>query len=309
MFCITLQWGLWNQLFQYAFWQVLAKQYNTTVTYDTGIYHTWSLFSLACFLGVFTPRSLQLSRFAITLDHPTLFQRRKLWMTGIHKILKLIGIKNRHMYDEKPWFTYDDSRFHLDVQQDYLCTGYRNIARYYESIKDSIKSQLILRNESTDLQHLSNTIQQQQKNGIQTVSIHIRWWDYIKLGMVVCDIQYYQRALKEIQKTIEKDNLHLYIFCDDPDHLPIDISLFDEYTTTRIIFDDYYIAQWIDQHWFDDVEKFILMSRCQHHIIANSTYSRRWAWLGSNSSITIAPKLWLSKVSSEHIVPDTWLRV
>ena len=25
--------------------------------------------------------------------------------------------------------------------------------------------------------------------------------------MVVCDIQYYQRALKEIQKTIEKDNL------------------------------------------------------------------------------------------------------
>lgn len=61
--------------------------------------------------------------------------------------------------------------------------------------------------------------------------------------MVVCDIQYYQRALKEIQKTIEKDNLHLYIFCDDPDHLPIDISLFDEYTTTRIIFDDYYIAQ------------------------------------------------------------------
>lgn len=213
------------------------------------------------------------------------------------------------MYDEKPWYIYDDSRFHLNVGQDYFCTGYRNIARYYEPIKDTIKSQLILRNESTDLQHLSNTIQQQQKNGIQTVSVHIRWWDYIKLGMVVCDIEYYQQALAEIQKTVAKDNLHLYIFCDDPAHLPIDISFFDEYATTRIIFDDYYIAQWIDQHWFDDVEKFVLMSRCQHHIIANSTYSRWWAWLGSNSSITIAPKLWLPEITSEHIVPDTWVRV
>jgi hypothetical protein len=52
-----------------------------------------------------------------------------------------------------------------------------------------------------------------------------------------------------------------------------------------------------------------MMSHCQHHIIANSTYSRRSAYLGDPTGTTIAPRMWLSDVSSEQVVPETWMRV
>jgi hypothetical protein len=60
--------------------------------------------------------------------------------------------------------------------------------------------------------------------------------------MVVCDTHYYIHALDTLKQTLQSDNLFLYVFCDDPANLPIDISFIDIYPHTRIIFDDYYIA-------------------------------------------------------------------
>lgn len=309
MFCITLQGWLGNQLFQYAFGQMLAKQYQTQVIYDDLNYSSISIFALGCKLGLRTPRNFQLERFEMTITRPSWRQRIRLWSTAFHKIMKKFGRRNVHVKDEAQAYHYDASWFTLDAKKDYLCTGYWNVAQYYQGIQTILQSQIILKTESQTLQEFSKSLKEQQKSWIQTVSIHIRWGDYIKLGMVICDQAYYVQALQQLSDKFWKESLHIWLFSDDPENLPIDIGFLKEYSITQIIFDDYYKAQSIDQAGFDDVEKFILMTRCDHHIIANSTYSRWGAWLGDVKGMTFTPKMWFKNTSSEEVVPKSWERI
>jgi hypothetical protein len=54
------------------------------------------------------------------------------------------------------------------------------------------------------------------------------------------------------------------------------------------------------------------MSQCDHHIIANSSFSWWGAWLGANPDKTVvAPKRWFGPRNAhwdaKDIVPDGWL--
>ena len=58
----------------------------------------------------------------------------------------------------------------------------------------------------------------------------------------------------------------------------------------------------------DGVDLF-LMSRCRHHVIANSTFSWWAAWLGEGpETITIAPRAWYTDLAlaEHHPIPDRW---
>jgi hypothetical protein len=52
-----------------------------------------------------------------------------------------------------------------------------------------------------------------------------------------------------------------------------------------------------------------LMSACDHHIIANSTFSWWGAWLNPKSDkIVIAPREWMAGAPSSRIIPDNWFQ-
>ena len=55
-----------------------------------------------------------------------------------------------------------------------------------------------------------------------------------------------------------------------------------------------------------------LMSRCAHHVIANSTFSWWGAWLNpSAEKRVIAPQNWFGtgKLSNPDLIPDSWTRL
>jgi hypothetical protein len=59
-------------------------------------------------------------------------------------------------------------------------------------------------------------------------------------------------------------------------------------------------------------EDMLVMTRCSHQIIANSSFSWWGAWLASASEkIVVAPARWFNDVSldTSDLIPDDWLRI
>jgi hypothetical protein len=63
------------------------------------------------------------------------------------------------------------------------------------------------------------------------------------------------------------------------------------------------------ENGFEDLR---LMSRCAHHIIANSTFSWWGAWLNpSPDKIVVAPKRWFAdeSIDSSDLLPESWVKL
>ena len=132
---------------------------------------------------------------------------------------------------------------------------------------------------------------------INSVSIHIRRTDYLKSGSIheVLDISYYSKAIEYIKSKI--NNPIIYIFSDDKEFIEKIFST----NETKIL-----------NHSFEDKDffDFLAISRCQHHIIANSTFSWWAAFLNTNKEgITIAPSKILknSILDIDQNYPCDWI--
>ena len=312
MICIQIQWWLWNQLFQYAFGQVIAKHYNTKVIYDIGTYDPLSVFSIMSKLGFFTTRKFELSRLVNDLQVASVVDKFRLRSTIFHKIyVKLLDIKQNNHKSENIWYIYDQSWLELNDTDkiNYFFSGTWNVAKYYESAKSEIVRKISLKSRSYKLVELSDLLAQQKNDWIETIAIHVRRWDYVKLWMVICDANYYENGIKQIIKNSWNAGLHIYIFSDDHDQTLCDLPFLADYDKTFVNFDDYEKANNCQIKWWDDIEKFDLMSQCKNHIIANSTYSRRWAYIWWDNGTVIAPINWIKWVANNEITPKERIKL
>ncbi len=134
-----------------------------------------------------------------------------------------------------------------------------------------------------------------------SVSIHLRGGDYVQGDKSnfhgTCSPEYYTGAIQYIKDKIS--NPHFYIFTDDIGWAKKYINFPEPYT---FISDSTHLVH----------EELILMSQCEHNIIANSTFSWWAAWLNNNpEKIVIAPKKWFNNqdIPSDDIVPASWITI
>ena len=126
------------------------------------------------------------------------------------------------------------------------------------------------------------------------LSIHVRRGDYLNYPdhHPPLPVEYYEKAMNSLPET----DFYL-VFGDDIDWCK------ENFTGDKFIF--------IENE--KDYIELYLMSMCNNHIIANSSFSWWGAWLSDNiEKMVVAPKKWFGnkiKENSDDIIPEGWLKI
>ncbi len=169
--------------------------------------------------------------------------------------------------------------------------------KYFINIADEIKKEFTLKKPLSDkAQEILDNI----KNNNST-SLHIRRGDYINNKETnsfhgICGVDYYQKSMNMVKEKIF--NPVFFIFSDDI------VWAKENFIGSEFVF--------VSCPEIEDVEEMILMSKCKHNIIANSSFSWWGAWLNNNpGKIVIAPKRWFNnkKANQNDIVPESWIKI
>ena len=283
MIIVRLISGLGNQLFQYSFARRIALERNVPLKLDTSFYDSQDL--RAYQLDYFNIKAEVISQEALSKALRTNW----FWMArkGWYGTQRLLPYYKKRIVREKEKFCYDPNM--TETSKITYFNGYWQHYRYHQSHEAIVRNELTLK--SQYLSKISKLLTEIDSS--DSVSLHIRRGDYIsdpraneRFGILPLD--YYQDALKFIRQRINTPTV--YVFSDDTEwvqnHLKLDSPL-------------HFITIEDEAR---DVLELALMSRCQHNIIANSTFSWWGAYLNNNPhKIVIAPKQW----SSDAVINQT----
>ena len=268
--------GLGNQMFQYAFAYALAKRTGIQILIDPLFWGT-------------SLRKYQLEEFQVkntkrlvskALDYILGFGPRNGRRFKDQYRQNLIR-KKYQFIQEKKIMHYDDTMGNQTESSFYM--GFWQTPLYFEAYYEDLKREFTRKRsisaEAVRYQH------QIQKG--TSVSLHIRRTDYVRQeGSVTLKFDFYEEALQKLQEKL--DNFSLFVFSDDKAFVRERFHL-REYTLVENI---------------SDLDEFELMRQCDHHIIANSTFSWWAAYLGENKGgIVYAP---CTGIWSEEFYPKEW---
>ena len=285
--------GLGNQLFQYAAGlyfadrykgQLLVLQEPSVGMLSHGKYH----------------RPFLLSHFQITspiriknrIDHLMLsLSPRSLRLSAPMKVLG--GVAVRHEVKEKHYQFVEDVDLPSGVRTLYL-SGYWQAYGYADAVAAQLRQELRLRE---PVRGNNQRVLREIEAAPVSVSLHVRRGDYTLAveGNIALPLDYYHRAIDFIRQRF--DDPIFFIFSDDLEFARLNLP-----TRMRQVFvegNDDFSAQ----------EDLRLMAACQHHIIANSSFSWWGAWLNpSPEKIVVAPRHWQLSPESAYpdLLPPTW---
>jgi hypothetical protein len=158
--------------------------------------------------------------------------------------------------------------------------GYFQTEKYFINFKNDILNEFTFKKEIKEKAKDIRSITQEP-----VISVHLRLGDYKNLvdKHPICGIEYYKKALEHIP-----NDLLIIAFSDEPE---IAKNIFNSLNRK------YFIVEETDQYI-----DMCLMTMCDYHIIANSSFSWWGAWL-SNTNKVIAPSQWFGN-SPE--MPKNW---
>lgn len=291
MIIVKLNGGLGNQFFQYALGRRLSEQNNVQLKLDLSVFRDYPL------------RTYRLNNFNISAEIATDEEIRSLIDTprpthyaGINRILKQTGIfKASHIRERS--FSFDP-RILRSPPNAYL-EGYWQTERYFKTIEPILKAEFTVKDEMDSAnRELADLITE-----TDSISLHIRRGDYVLNPATneyhgVCSLHYYQRAINQLSTTVK--NPHVFVFSDDPDWVRINLNLPCPSTLVTINGPE------------KDYDDLRLMSLCDHHILANSSFSWWGAWLCSNPEKQVyAPRRWFQspEIDTSDLIPESWHRI
>lgn len=293
MLIIKLQGGLGNQMFQYAFASILAKYNKTNVHID------YRFFELTEKKPGFTPRIFELGVFCNKIAKASSSSINSFYfLSKFSKFKKKIGLNYPKIYNELSF------EFQPEIQT-LKAPVYLN--GYFQSYKYLIGHEDFIRKVFSFPVNNLDKINEELLSIIKTsnsIAIHVRRGDYVMDEITSeyhgsCSLNYYNEAINLLAS--KKNDFTLFFFSDDSEWVK---EHFNELPFTKIIIDH----NKGDNSWKD----MMLMSKCKHNIIANSSFSWWAAWLNTNPlKQIIAPKEWFKtkELNTKTLLPEEWIKL
>lgn len=287
---VKLYGGLGNQMFQYAFSRGLSRACGEEPLYDYGS------------VGVDAAHNgYELDR-VFGLDLPAARREDCLRLavppTGVvNRIRRKYLTKSSHRIDRK--FGYQPEL--LSLPGDLYYEGYWQSEKYFKPAEAEIRAAFAFRGALSDEN-------ERTLSGIKrpVASVHVRRGDYLASeNLNVCTPEYYRAAVASLGVAISS----VLVFSDDIEYCRSTLDLGGV------------PAVYVDRNrGADSWQDMAMMSRCDHHVIANSSFSWWGAWL--NRSVckrVVAPSPWNGRevrdtdryysFSFADVVPEAWERV
>jgi hypothetical protein len=196
-----------------------------------------------------------------------------------------------------------EAHFHFDpailaAGDNVYLAGYFQSEKYFHDQADILRLDFTLRPE------IEVCLNQELLAAMErsaSISLHIRRGDYVHHAETnrffgVCSPQYYQRCMEHMATQIR--NPVFFLFSDDPDWVKENLRL-------------WHPGILVSNGRLKDYEELWFMSRCRHHIIANSSFSWWGAWLNPRpDKIVCAPEEWFAdkSLNTSDVVPAGWVR-
>lgn len=218
--------------------------------------------------------------------------------------LKKNVVDNTILYKNKPRLSEKDHNYNEipKINQDFMLTGYFQSYKYFQDQFDSIA-------EIININLFQKKIKEQYKDILigDTISMHFRLGDYKKNVAVhnILSIDYYICALTEIMQKTNKDNFTVVYFCEDEDVETVKNNI----NQIKQIHKNCQFERGKGEDW----EELLLMSICNHNIIANSSFSWWGAYFNKNTDkIVCRPNKWFNikfnNFNDNDLSPDTWIK-
>jgi len=274
---VKLQGGLGNQMFQVAAAYGYAQDYGKTLILDH------------------TPRVISQGA---DVERPSYFKNTFHWTTHDRKI------RSWNTYRE-PEFAYHPppEEYHANLE----LVGYFQSPQYFNRYRDFLVQKF------TEKKVCALAVTSGQG---PTISVHFRRSDYVGHSFHTNQPNsYYVNAVKairkklkieavaEVEKVEKVEKVQLVIFSDDitwcQGHLP-DVFGVDS------------VLHYVEPGAFTDEQEMYLMAQCDHHVIANSSFSWWGAYLDTKeSALTVAPSQWFndSSMNWQSIYCQDWIKL
>ena len=191
-----------------------------------------------------------------------------------------------------------------------LLYGYFQSYKYFETVKDSL-FQLICLDKQQNRLIQKTALELFYNFEIKNISMHFRIGDYksIQDCHPLMTYEYYEKALKYIINKRPSDQYQVLYFHEDVD--TVDVEQIINKLKQNSSFSDIKFVR--VQHQLDDWEQMLLMSCCNHNIIANSTFSWWGAYFNTRNDKTVCyPSLWFGpKIGHDtrDLFPENWNKI
>ena len=293
MVIAKLSGGLGNQMFQYACAIAVAEHLECECKFDLDWFDSSTLHNgleIHKVFGVELPRATLLDTKAV------LGWKYPIIMALGSRVLseKISFLTKQLILTEHAFSGFFEKK--AGKECDVYMAGYWQSEDYFLGQKSKIQSAFKFK-VNADVEQYKNTI----LNSRHTVSMHIRRGDYVThkksndlLG--VCSVDYYRQAAADIEKRVGEKPTY-FVFSDDLKWAQEQFGFLEQVV---FVSGNEGANSYLDMY---------LMSLCEHHIIANSSFSWWGAWLSSsNTKMVYAPTPWFNQGKPvKAICPSPWL--